>query len=126
MEKISINKLPYSNATKQILCKHGQRMKLKKYLEDHTENKSSSQNVVLGIVIENYSDKNLEMLSHHQSDYNVIVNNGITDIEPFSEYTFVMDNNNYLHRGVLGSMSWKMTMGDDSFRFVLTYFESYR
>lgn len=109
-----------------MLCKNGQSIELKKYLKNHTENKSSWQNVVLGIVIENYSDKNLEMLSHHQSDVNIIVNvDRITDIEPFSEYIFVLDNNNYLQRGVLGSMSWKMTMGDDSFRFVLTYFESY-
>ena len=57
-----------------MLCKNGQSIELKKYLKNHTENKSSWQNVVLGIVIENYSDKNLEMLSHHQSEFNVIVN----------------------------------------------------
>ena len=119
--------MPYSPDAKRMLCKDVQSIKLKKYLKDHTTKRNSWQNVVLGIVIENYSDKNLEMLSHHQSEFNVIVNvnNRITDIEPFSEYIFLMDNNNYLQRGVLGSMSWKMTMGDDSFRFVLTYFESY-
>ena len=109
-----------------MLCnktEDGQSIKLKTYLKNHTENKSH-KNVVLGIQIENYSHLNLTLLSHHQSDYNSVIDD-ITDIGPFSEYIFVMDNLDYLEHGVYGSMSWNVPVGNDFFRFVLTYYETY-
>ena len=117
--------MPYSPATKLMLCnksEDGQSLKPDEYLENHTD--QSGKNVVLGIRIENHSHLNLTNLSKHPSKYNRIIDN-ITNIDPFSEYLFVTDNLNTGHRGVYGSISWKLMLGSESFRFVLTYFEPY-
>ena len=117
--------MPYSPDTKRMLCnktKDGQSLKPKEYLEKHTD--QSGKNIVLGILIENHSHLNLENLSNHPSDYNQMIN-PFTGIARFSEYLFVIDNLNTFHRGVYGSISWKLTLGTESFRFVLTYYEDY-
>ena len=117
--------MPYSPDTKQMLCnksEDGQSLEPKEYLEDHTD--QSGKNVVLGIRIENHSHLNLTNLSKHPSGYNRMINN-ITNIDLFSEYLFVTDNLNTAHRGVYGSISWKLMLGSESFRFVLTYYEPY-
>ena len=116
--------MPYSLATKQMLCnKTNGQIDPKDYLKKHTH--QSRQNVVLGIRIENHSHLNLAKLKNHPSEYNQMVNE-ITNIDPLSEYLFVMDNLNWLEHGVYGSISWKFVLNDESFRFVLTYLEPYK
>ena len=117
--------MPYSKTTKRMLCNkpgEGQSLKPEEYLENHAD--QSRKNVVLGIRIENHSRLNLLSLSKHPSEYNRIFDK-ITNIDPFSEYLFVTDNLNTAYRGVYGSISWKLMLGSESFRFVLTYYEPY-
>ena len=111
-----------------MLCerpKVGRILEPKKYLQNLTENNA---NVVLGIRIENYSHLKLEYLSHHPNSHNQMGNESktITDINPFSEYLFViLDSSQSIH----GSISWKVMLDpekSESDRLVLTYNEPYK
>ena len=117
--------MPYSPDTKRILCnttEDGLRLEPEEYMESYKE--QSRQKVVLGIRIENHSNLKLTKLSHHPSKYNGMISD-ITNVDPFSESLFVIDNMNFIPRGVLGSTSWKVTLGDEDLRLVLTYFVKY-
>ena len=85
----------------------------------------------MGISIINYSAfklENFNILKDHSNYYNRIVNGtSVTEINPYTEYFFIMDNNNNRNYGIYGSLSMDLILKNHERKtLALRFDEPYR
>ena len=123
--------LPYFDSTRELLCENGTGIPtqfLKKYNQKLGE---IGRNVVLGISIENYSAFSFDKVTiskYYTRDYNRIIHDkSVKEIHSYTEYFFVMDNNNHWNYGIKGMISLELTINNhERKRLTLKFDEPYR
>ena len=126
--------LPYSTTTKELLCDNNQteRETPRQYINRYNEELGKiGREVVLGISIINYSAFKLEkfaIFKDYIHYYNRIVHGkSVTEINPYTEYFFIMDNNNNRNYGIYGSLSMDLILKNHERKtLALRFDEPYR
>ena len=104
--------------TSEFLCDDSNRLTTPEdYMKKSNLYRNKWSQVLLGVVIENYSQYQLKLLSFHKvGTYtritgprigeNIKVRNATDVVPPYSERMFIQDNQEVDHNGLAGSISW--------------------